>query len=171
MTKKLVALALSLPLFGTGCFSNTPSTNINVIPPPPTPVSTDPLPTTSTPPLPSSTSTTVTDSAELKKDLIVVANLKAGQKIKSPFTVQGKARGNWYFEAFFPYELRDASGTLLAQGPVQASGDWMTTNFVPFSLVLTFPTPTTTSGTLTLKKDNPSGLPANDDQLVIPVQF
>lgn len=171
MTKKLLALTLALPLIGAGCSSNPPSTNINTITQPPTSVSTDPLPATSTPPLPTATSTTVTDPADLKKDLIVVTNLKAGQKIKSPFALEGKARGSWYFEASFPYELRDGNGALLAQGPVQASGDWMTTNFVPFTLVLTFPAPTTTTGTLTLKKDNPSGLSVNDDQLVISVQF
>lgn len=170
MTKKLIALTLVLPLFGTGCSSNPPSTNTNTFSPP-TSVSTDPLPTTTTPPLPTATSTHATDPSQAKKDLIVVTNLTGGQKIKSPFTVQGKARGNWYFEASFPYELRDGNGMILAQGPVQAIGDWMTMNFVPFNLTLTFPTPTTATGTLILKKDNPSGLPANDDQLVIPVHF
>ncbi|MBP7134393.1 hypothetical protein KBA73_04210, partial [Patescibacteria group bacterium] len=73
--------------------------------------------------------------------------------------------------ASFPVELRDANNLLLFQGPAQAQGNWMTTNFVPFSIVLTFPTPTTATGSLILRKDNPSGEPQNDDQLVIPVTF
>ena len=108
---------------------------------------------------------------DTKKNLITVSNLVSGQQIKSPFILKGQARGNWFFEASFPYELKDGNGMVLASGPVQAQGNWMTTNFVPFSLTLTFPTPVTATGTLILKKDNPSGEPQNDDQLVIPVTF
>jgi spore germination protein GerM len=53
----------------------------------------------------------------------------------------------------------------------QAQGDWMTTNFVPFSSTLTFSTPTTPTGILVLQKDNPSGLPENDAEIRIPVRF
>lgn len=89
----------------------------------------------------------------------------------SPMTVTGTARGGWYFEESFPVELRDANGLLLASSIAQAQGDWMTTNYVPFTTTLTFGMPTTATGTLIFKKDNPSGEPANDNQLVIPVQF
>lgn len=171
MTKKLLALSL-LPLLGAGCLSSTTPPSSNNTTPPPTPISTTPLPATSTPPVPETpTSTVMTGNAEAKKDLIVVTNVTSSQKIKNKFVVKGKARGNWYFEASFPYELRDGNNVVLAQGAAQAQGNWMTTNFVPFSFTLTFTTPTTTTGTLILKKDNPSGLPANDDQLVIPVTF
>jgi hypothetical protein len=68
-------------------------------------------------------------------------------------------------------KLLDANGTQLALKPAQAQGDWMTTDFVPFSVTLTYPTPATATGTLVLMRDNPSGLPQNDDYLVIPVTF
>lgn len=169
MTKKIIALALALPLFGAGCLSSTMNpTNTTTTSEPQT---TSTTPATTTTPLPSTINGTTTGNAALKRDLIQVTNVQSGQSIKSPFTVKGKARGNWYFEASFPFELKDANGTILASGPVQAQGDWMTTSFVPFSLLLTFPTPATTTGLLILKKDNPSGLPANEDQLVIPVRF
>lgn len=106
-----------------------------------------------------------------KQDLIRVQNLPDGSVISRPVTIKGEARGNWYFEASFPIELRDASGTLLALTPAQAQGDWMTTNFVPFNATLNYPTPTTTNGFLILRKDNPSGEPQFDNQLVIPVMF
>jgi hypothetical protein len=107
-----------------------------------------------------------------KQDLIRVTSPMPGDSIASPMTVSGEARGTWYFEASFPYELRTASGTVIAQGPVQASGDWMTTEFVPFSVDISFPAqPKGSTGTLLLKKDNPSGLPANEDALTIPVVF
>lgn len=90
----------------------------------------------------------------------------------SRLTVTGQARGNWYFEASFPLELLDASGAPIAQGPAQASGDWMTTDFVPFSATLTYPAqPAGSHGTLVLKNDNPSGDPAKERSVSIPIVF
>ena len=94
-----------------------------------------------------------------------------GAQIASPLTVAGEARGSWYFEASFPVRLVDASGQQLAIVPAQAKGEWMTSNFVPFEVQLSFGTPPTGSGFLILQKDNPSGLPEQADSLVIPVRF
>lgn len=117
-----------------------------------------------------STSTT-TPSATGKENLIRVTSVSSNQIVTSPLTVEGTARGYWYFEASFPVELLDGNGKRLAQGPATARTDWMTTEFVPFSITLTFAQPTTATGTLILHKDNPSGLPENDDELRIPVRF
>lgn len=109
---------------------------------------------------------------ELEKDnLIRVATPRPNTAIHSPLVVKGMARGNWFFEASFPVALFDTSGTKIARGIAQAKGDWMTTEFVPFEVALSFIAPTTTTGTLILEKDNPSGLPENEDKLRIPVRF
>ncbi len=109
---------------------------------------------------------------ELEKiDKITVDNPRPNQIIASPLQIAGKARGGWYFEASFPAHLLDANGKELAVMPIMADGEWMTTDFVPFKATMTFATPETTTGTLILKKDNPSGLPENDEQLIIPVVF
>lgn len=105
------------------------------------------------------------------KDLVYVEGPLPGTQVKSPLVVSGRARGNWYFEASFPVKLLDGNGNVLALAPAQAQGDWMTTNYVPFSVTLTFPTPVTATGTLILQKDNPSGEPQNDDFVSIPVTF
>ena len=110
-------------------------------------------------------------AAPLADDKIVVDAPLPGATVTSPFTVRGKARGTWFFEASFPVILTDSAGHILAQAPAHAESDWMTTDFVPFSVTLTFTTPTTATGTLTLKKDNPSGLPQNDDSRTINVKF
>lgn len=124
------------------------------------------------PPVHAPTTPSPVSNAVAKADLIVADTPKAGSAISSPLTILGRARGNWYFEASFPYELKDAQGNTLAQGPVQAQGEWMTSDFVPFSTIITFPSqPAGSKGTLILKKDNPSGLPENEDQLVIPITF
>ena len=102
---------------------------------------------------------------------IVVAVPQPGDAVTSPLVVSGEARGTWYFEASFPVHLIDANGRELAAVPAQAQGDWMTTEFVPFSATLSFETPTTETGTLIFKKDNPSGLPEHDAEVRVPVQF
>lgn len=90
----------------------------------------------------------------------------------SPVTLTGRARGPWYFEASFPIELRDSNNAVIVTAIAQAQGDWMTENWVPFTATLSFPAqPIGSTGSLVLKKDNPSGEPQNDASLVIPVQF
>lgn len=108
---------------------------------------------------------------EAKADLITVSAPVPGSQIGNPLTVTGKARGPWYFEASFPVKLLDSNGTQLALKPAQAQGEWMTTDFVPFTVTLTYPTPATATGTLILMKDNPSGEAQFDDFLTIPVIF
>jgi hypothetical protein len=107
-----------------------------------------------------------------KVNLIKITNPRPNQEITSPLIITGEARGNWFFEASFPVVLTDANGVVVAQGIAQAKEDWMTENFVPFEATLTFEKPQgSNKGTLTLKKDNPSGLPANDDVLIVPLIF
>lgn len=98
-------------------------------------------------------------------------NILENSLITSPLHVTGEALGTYYFEASFPVKVYDAHGTLLGSVPAQAQSDWMTTGFVPFVADVAFSTSTTATGTLVLQKDNPSGLPENDAQLVIPVRF
>lgn len=106
-----------------------------------------------------------------KQDLIQVTAPLPNQAINTPFVIQGQARGTWYFEASFPIELEDANGVVIGRSIAQAQSDWMTEDFVPFTSTLTFTAPSTTTGTLVLKKDNPSGMPERDDALRIPVTF
>ncbi len=106
-----------------------------------------------------------------KQDLIVATTPRPNTEIKSPLSISGKARGFWFFEASFPIRLIDASGAIVAEGIATAKGDWMTESFVPYTSTLTFTKPTSATGTLILQKDNPSGMPENDDALIIPVAF
>lgn len=149
MKFKLLILLLGLGLLTSGCWWSQPA-----ITPPPPPASPPPLPVAASIP-----------------DLINVSQPTINQTVSSPLVITGEARGKWYFEASFPVKLLDANNQEVARGVAQAQGDWMTENFVPFTVSLTFSQPATASGQLILSKDNPSGLPANDAQLVIPVNF
>lgn len=105
-------------------------------------------------------------------DIIKVFTPKENQKIYSPLVIEGKARGMWFFEASFPIVLTDWDGKIIAEYYAQAHGDWMTEDYVPFSLKLEFEKPAYGErGFLILKKDNPSGLPEYDDSIEIPVIF
>jgi len=90
--------------------------------------------------------------------------------VRSPYEVSGLAPGNWFFEATLPVKLYDNQGQEIVSVPAPALSDWMTTALVPFTADLTFKTKAT-SGYLVIRKDNPSGLPANDAEYRIPVRF
>jgi len=91
--------------------------------------------------------------------------------IQSPLTLEGRARGSWFFEASFPVYLLDAGGDTIAVIPATAQGQWMTQEFVPFKATLSFTPPASTTGTLVLAKDNPSGLPEHAAELRVPIRF
>ncbi|NCU38420.1 hypothetical protein EOL96_05175 [Candidatus Saccharibacteria bacterium] len=92
--------------------------------------------------------------------------------ISSPATITGEIPGNWSFEADFLVMLTDWDGQIIAQQPAQLTGDWMTTDYVPFTVTLSFESPALyNNGALILRKDNPSGLPEYDDAIEIPITY
>jgi len=103
--------------------------------------------------------------------VIIVDMPKPDDIITSPLVIKGRARGTWYFEGDFPVKLLDENGKEIAVSFATAKGEWMTEEFVEFEGVIEFESTTSTTGSLVLEKDNPSGLPEYEDELVIPVQF
>ncbi len=104
-------------------------------------------------------------------DMIRSVNIVPDQLISSPLVITGEARGYWYFESSFPVELLDGNGVQIAIVPMQATSDWMTTDFVPFKGTLSFVQPNTATGTLILRNDNPSGMPERSYEIRIPITF
>ena len=111
-------------------------------------------------------------------DLITLTTPLPNSVVANPLLISGSARGNWYFEGSFPIVLTNWDGLIIAEGYATALGEWMTKDFVPFSATLEFTSlypgkgqDFMKRGSLILKKDNPSGLPENDDALEIPIQF
>lgn len=91
--------------------------------------------------------------------------------VSSPLVVRGEARGQWYFEADFPVRLVDAHGRELGVAPAPAGGEWMTGDFVPFEVALTFEPPATETGILILDRSNASGLAEHAAMVAVPVRF
>ena len=111
-------------------------------------------------------------------DLIRNVSVEADDVIDSPLTIEGEARGPWYFEATFPVILTNWDGLIIAEGYAEATSDWMTEEFVPFTAELEFTNPYTAGdpdfmkrGSLILKKSNASGLPEHDAAYEITVYF
>lgn len=117
----------------------------------------------------------IVNNPQVEEEEIVevkVDHPKANALVGSPLIVTGEARGTWFFEASLPLKLVDEEGTVIAEGPAQAQGEWMTEEFVPFAASLRFiRTPKSETGTLIVSKDNPSGLPENDKSISVPVRF
>lgn len=100
-----------------------------------------------------------------------VSSPRANALAASPMAVRGEARGQWYFEGDFPVRLLDGNGREIAHEIARADGEWMTDQFVPFGVRLTFEEPPTGTGLLVLDRSNPSGLAENAALAAIPVRF
>lgn len=109
-------------------------------------------------------------------DKIIIFSPKPNEEVSSPIEVGGRARGIWFFEGSFPAQVYDSNNKLLGSAPVQfistkENDTWMTTEFVNFQGKVEFSQPTTETGYILFKKDNPSGLPEHDESFEMPVKF
>ncbi|MDB5255035.1 MAG: hypothetical protein JWL92_411 [Candidatus Nomurabacteria bacterium] len=124
------------------------------------------LPNTTDPEVPAPAPTVTTEPD------VVLSNIADGQRIASPLSITGKAKGNWFFEGSFPIQLTTVDGKVIATGIAQAKDNWMVTSYVPFAATINFVPPAGTSGGyLLLKKDNPSGESRFDKSMIINVQW
>lgn len=118
--------------------------------------------------LATSTASVATTSSH---SLISTNNLLEGDTIANGQVVTGKARGYWFFEASFPVKIYDANDNELGVNIATADTDWMTEDFVPFTVNLNFATPTTPTGKIRFEKDNPSGESQFNDSYEININF
>jgi len=108
----------------------------------------------------------------------ITVSVKSNQVITSPLQIDGKARGFWFFEASFPIKLVDENNNILAitiaqakEDPVTGEVNWMTEDFVDFKAKLEFVPEKNQKGFLIFMRDNPSGLPENNEEFKVPVQM
>jgi len=113
-----------------------------------------------------------------KANLITVASPLPLSVVQSPLVITGEARGYWFFEASFPIVITNWDGLIIGEGYATADGEWMTEEFVPFTASINFTNPYNEGdpdfmkkGIIILQKDNPSGLPENDDALEFWIRF
>lgn len=103
---------------------------------------------------------------------IVVSLPEVNSVVSFPLTITGDAVGNWFFEAIMNVRIFDEDGKELGVWNLQADGDWMTEDFVPFHLVIdSLDVGNAKSGKLVFEKANPSGDPARDESFEVAVKF
>ena len=98
-----------------------------------------------------------------------VSSPAAGATVGQTFAISGAAPNGWYFEAVFPIMVRDADDNVLAHAQGRAQSDWMISGPVHFTATVTLERIYHGAATLILLKDNPSGLPQNDDSVEVPI--
>ncbi|MGB7957361.1 MAG: Gmad2 immunoglobulin-like domain-containing protein [Minisyncoccia bacterium] len=103
---------------------------------------------------------------------VQIFNPVPGQTIISPETVSGSVTGGgWFFEATFSVRVVDADGTVLGEGQAQAQSDWTSTGTVLFMGAIPFSVSHSATGTIVFSKDNPSGLPQDEESFSVPIKF
>ncbi|WP_324721828.1 Gmad2 immunoglobulin-like domain-containing protein [Salinimicrobium sp. HB62] len=102
--------------------------------------------------------------------LIKVEKPEKDSVVTSPLKISGEAKGYWFFEGTAPVRLVTESGKELAESYMEAQGEWMTEDWVPFSGQLEFDTKEK-RGYLIFSRANASGKPEHDRMLRIPVIF
>ncbi len=102
---------------------------------------------------------------------ITIDNWADNRLVSSPLTITGAVPGSWSFEGSFPIDLLFEGDIGLPGATAQLKGDWMTDEMVPFTASLVFDDQLIGEEVLIiLRKDNPSGLPENDDSLRLKVR-
>ncbi len=107
------------------------------------------------------------------KDDLVSISIVPGATIHEGDIITGSLKNNYFFEANARGDLLNANKDHMTGFPITATSDWMTTEPVNFSFTVSYSvddTPITKGpGYLEISNDNPSGDPANDKHILIPV--
>ncbi len=103
-------------------------------------------------------------------DLVTVTSPARGANVSGgTLKAFGSAPRGWFFEAQFPVMVRALDNSVIDRATAQAQGDWMNESPVPFIVAVQISTTYHGPATLVFLKDNPSGLPQNDDSVEVPI--
>ncbi len=105
-------------------------------------------------------------------DIPSITQPTSGATVSSPLTVKGTVPPGWMFEGSLPIALLDENGVTIVEAAAHETtpGTWSSGSPVAFETKLTFTT-NAKKGKILIKKDNPSGLPANNRSFELPVVF
>ena len=98
---------------------------------------------------------------------------KENQEVSSPLEILGTVNGNGWigFEGQVgTVKLLNSQGEELAMGILEATNDWMQSS-INFKTTLDFISLNMDNGTLVFNNENPSGLPENDRQFILPIKI
>jgi|SRR3989338_4559422 len=121
------------------------------------------------PPITATTTPPIATSTLPLSARVVVTSPKPDAVVGDTFVVSGQAPGTWYFEASFPIKIVDKDNNFIGQGIAQAQGEWMTVEQVTFTATVVLDGTYSGPATVVLLRDNPSGMPENDDSVSVPI--
>jgi hypothetical protein len=101
---------------------------------------------------------------------IIISEPATLSAVKSPLKIIGTAPKGWTFEGILSIIIEDSQHQKIAGGSILTKEIAGSNNLVSFETSLPFSTKVT-SGFLTIKNDNPSGLPENDKSFSLPITF
>jgi len=99
---------------------------------------------------------------------LTVESIKPQDLVAKRFVVSGEAYSAWFEEGKMPAEVVDPKGNELWIGYAITNGDWTTDATIPFSMQVDvghYAGP----ATVVIHRDNPSGDPAYDKSISIPI--
>ena len=104
---------------------------------------------------------------------LTIFSLRPNQEISSPLKITGVVNGNGWsgFEGQVGNVKLVVDGTVLAQVPLTAKGEWMTSAPINFETNLEFQVIGDKTGTLIFHNENPSGDPSKDKTFSLPVKI
>jgi hypothetical protein len=103
---------------------------------------------------------------------IVVTEPKSNQLVTSPFKIDGKAVGGWFFNNQLMARLEDENGKVIITKPIKALNTTKTNGLVPFVVAIDFKESDLTigKGRLFIEKTNTTYV-GDQGPLIIPVRF
>ncbi len=105
-------------------------------------------------------------------DEIVIDNPQPNSVAVHTISINGQARGYWFFEGSFPVTLEDPNTKeTLLESYVTAQSAWITENFVTFEGFVKLTNNLPKQVNLIFKKSNPSGITELDQSIVIPIHI
>ena len=102
---------------------------------------------------------------------LVAFSISPGSKISGKVVAIGRIQGGYFFEGNIMVKILDANKNLLKTGNGTATSDWMTVKPVAFTATVDVTGIPSGPGYIRLENDNPSGDPAKDKYIDIPVTF
>jgi hypothetical protein len=98
-----------------------------------------------------------------KGEELVIYKPEDKDEVGCSVEIEGEVSGGWYFEGDFPIKIVDTDDKELVSGVATAQGEWMTEEKVRFQAKLDCPDCSKGKATIVFVKDDPSGLPENED--------
>lgn len=112
------------------------------------------------------------DNHKALTDYILVTVPAPNSKVKTPFKVEGKARGSWYKNNRLKLKVVNYRGEVLFEKEVFALSDTSKDKFVEFVAAVNFTPPADLErGKLLIEKTSGTDDPGKNGPLIIPLRF